>query len=91
MIRLFLHARFQRRIEELGPELKRQAQATLTALQNDFGNPHVHSGLGIRKLRHKIFEVRVGKEYRIVLLAQPGALTAYDIMNHDDVRAYLKS
>lgn len=33
---------------------------TLTRMREGFGQPHVHSGLGIRKLRKNIFECRTG-------------------------------
>lgn len=65
--------------------------ATLTAMRDGFGNPHVHSGLGIRKLRGNIFECRTGLGLRLVFAARKGTLTFDFAGNHDAIRAYLKN
>ena len=75
---------------ELTPELKiairhlpkRQRQQigeVITAVRDGFGALHLHSGLGIRRLRGSLFECRVGLTLRLVFDAEPGVLHFTDI------------
>jgi mRNA-degrading endonuclease YafQ of YafQ-DinJ toxin-antitoxin module len=64
---------------------------TLTRMRDGFGQPHVHSGLGIRKLRKNIFECRTGLDLRLVFEARKGTLTFDFSGNHDEVQAYLRN
>jgi hypothetical protein len=65
------------------------AQA-LTKIQEAFGHPHQHGGLGIRKLAPDLFECRAGLKLRLVFMAQRGALTFDCAGNHEDVQNYLR-
>jgi len=38
-----------------------------------------------------LFECRAGLQFRIVFLAEKGLLTAYDVMTHDELKAWLRS
>jgi hypothetical protein len=67
-----------------------EVQKTLTQIGAGFGQPHQHSGLGIRKLSEGLFECRTDLKLRLVLLAQKGTLTFDFAGNHDDVQNYLK-
>jgi hypothetical protein len=68
-----------------------QISESLRALADGFGSPHLHSGLGIRRLRKDLFECRAGLQGRIVFFAEKGRLTAYDVMTHDEIKAWLRS
>jgi hypothetical protein len=59
-------------------------------LRDGFGFPHLHSGLGIRRLRRDLFECRAGLHNRIIFLAEKGVITAYDVMTHDQLKAWLR-
>ena len=63
----------------------------LQGLQDGFGKPHVHLGLGIRRLRKDLFECRAGLQWRIIFFAEKGVLTAYDVMTHDELKAWLRN
>ena len=63
---------------------------TLNAMRDGFGNPHLHSGLSIRKLARHLYECRTGLGLRLVFEARKGTLTFDFAGSHDDVRAYLK-
>jgi hypothetical protein len=63
---------------------------TLNAVQDGFGNPHLHSGLSIRKLARHLYECRTGLGLRLVFEAQKGTLTFDFAGSHDAVQAYLK-
>jgi hypothetical protein len=70
---------------------REQVAETLRTLANGFGNPHLHSGLGIRRLRKDLFECRSGLQWRIVFFAEKGLLTAYDVLTHDEIKTWLRS
>jgi mRNA-degrading endonuclease RelE of RelBE toxin-antitoxin system len=86
---------------ELTPELKaairrlpksqrKQIGEVITAARDGFGAPHLHSGLGIRRLRGSLFECRVGLKLRLVFYAEPGALSFTDIGTHDQIRKIIR-
>jgi mRNA-degrading endonuclease YafQ of YafQ-DinJ toxin-antitoxin module len=87
---------------ELTPELKtairrlprRQRQQigeVITAVRDGFGTLHLHSGLGIRRLRDSLFECRVGLKVRLVFDAEPGVLSFSDLGTHDEIRKIPKN
>jgi hypothetical protein len=59
-------------------------------LRVEFGQPHRHGGLGIRRLHSDLFECRLGIRLRVLFFAQPGLLIFVELGNHDDVRRFLK-
>ena len=64
----------------------------LHALVDGFGKPHVHAGLGLRRLAEHTFEFRVSRELRVVfLLIKPRTIRLAMCGNHDEVRTWLKS
>jgi len=87
---------------ELAPELKaairrlpkrqrRQVGEVITAVRDGFGTPHLHSGLGIRRLRDSLFECRVGLKLRLVFDAEPGVLSFSDLGTHDEIQKRLRN
>ena len=90
-MRLDLHLRFRKRVEKLNAADREEVSKSLHALAAGFGRPHLHSGLGIRRLREDLFECRAGLHWRIVFFAEKGLLTAYDVMTHDEIKAWLRS
>ena len=90
MIRVDIGPRLVRAARELGPEFTAKAEEKLGLVAEQFGDPHRQSGLGLRKLGRKSYEIRVWLQWRIVFIKEPDRLTAYDVMNHDEVRAWLK-
>jgi hypothetical protein len=90
MIRIDIHPRLVRTVRSLGPEVTGKVEETLTQIAQAFGDPHRHSGLGIRKLGRRSYEVRVWLQWRIVLIKEPDRLTAYDLMDHEGVGQWLR-
>ena len=90
-MRIDLHPRLRRRVQKLSVADRDQISESLRALADGFGSPHLHSGLGIRRLRKDLFECRAGLQWRIVFFAEKGRLTAYDVMTHDEIKAWLRS
>ena len=55
------------------------------------GIPHLHRGIGLRKLRDDYFEIRVGLKARLVFENTPTGLFFEFLGNHDEVKRFLKS
>ncbi len=72
------------------PKLERvDALLALLELTEGFGQPHRHSGLGIRKLHKKTFECRAGLKLRLVFRDEKEALVVRFVGNHDEVRKFV--
>jgi hypothetical protein len=63
----------------------------LCELTESFGRPHVHSGLGIRKLGNRLFECRGSLALRFIFQDRADDLFISFLGNHDEVKALLKS
>jgi hypothetical protein len=59
-------------------------QTTATA----WGTPHLHSGIGIRRLKGHWFEARTGLQVRLVFQVRKGCLTFHFAGNHDEVNRF---
>ena len=79
-------ARFRKRIAGMEAD----ALATMLKVQAGFGQPHIHSGVSIRKLAPDIFECRTDLKTRLVFIAEKGVLTFDFAGDHDEVQNYLR-
>ena len=91
MVRLELHPKFLRSIGSLSPAEVSRLETALRALQDGFGQPHAHSGLGIRRLHKDLFECRASRRLRVLFYAQKGVLTIMAAMDHDAVEDWLRN
>ncbi len=72
------------------PDLQ-QISERLKQLQAVFGKPHLHAGLGIRRLSSRLFEFRVSRELRVLFLViKPNIFRLMMCGSHDEVCAWLK-
>ena len=62
----------------------------LRKVQASFGQPHIHSGLSIRKIAPDIFECRTDLKLRLVFEASKGVLTFDFAGDHGEVQNYLR-
>lgn len=62
----------------------------LQAAENDFGHPHRHRGLGIRKPTPTFFEMRVGLDIRLIFQNRPESLLFVTAGNHDEIQKFLR-
>jgi hypothetical protein len=74
----------------LGEDEIGEINAAIAAAQEHFGKPHLHAGIGLRKLGRKSYEARAGLNLRIVFVLEGAELIAHDIMDHNQVRQWLK-
>ena len=79
-----------RRLRELPKSEKAECLLALCDLIDSFGQPHVHSGLGIRKLGGKLFECRGNRDLRFIFQDRASELFVSVLGNHDEIRALLR-
>lgn len=89
-MKIDLHPRLIKTAGKLSVAERNQVADALCALRDGFGAPHLHSGLAIRRLRKGLFECRAGLHWRIILFAEKGLITAYDVMTHEELRSWLR-
>lgn len=77
-------------VRELPKNERAECLLALCELTESFGKPHVHSGLGIRKLGEKLFECRANLALRFIFQDRPGDLFVSFVGNHDEIKALLR-
>jgi mRNA-degrading endonuclease YafQ of YafQ-DinJ toxin-antitoxin module len=87
---LDLSLAFRADVRHLPKETRAKIGRALQLLERDFGHPHRHQGLGIRKLTATWFELRIGLDVRIVFQHRPDCLWFGHVGNHDEVRKFLR-
>ena len=90
MKRALLHPDFRAQIRALGRPLRTEIGQAIEAVEKGFGQPHLHAGLGARKLSRLHYEMRVGLALRLIFMDQPDGLKFVFLGNHDQVRRFLK-
>lgn len=91
-MRIALAERFQRDVRALTTTQRGAVFEVLLSLPRAIGDPHLHAGIGIRKLhRSGIWEARMGLGLRLVFALEPDLLTLVRVGSHDEIRRYLKS
>jgi mRNA-degrading endonuclease RelE of RelBE toxin-antitoxin system len=91
VIRVFLSRKCVRSLASLTPQQREKAEAVLRDVSDTFGQPHRHAGTGLRNLFGDYYECRIELALRIVLLHRHDSLLAYDVMTHDQLRAFLRN
>ena len=80
-----------RRLRDLPTKERSECLLALCELTEKFGRPHVHGGLGIRKLGNKLFECRATLSLRFIFQDRPNEFYVSFLGNHEEVKALLKS
>ena len=78
------------RLRALSRADRAESLLVLCDLMDAFGRPHVHSGLGIRKLGAKLFECRAGLSRRFVFQDRGADLFVFFYGDHDEVKVLLR-
>jgi hypothetical protein len=79
-----------RRLRGLPKGERVECLLALCDLVDGFGQPHVHSGLGIRKLGSKLFECRGNRDLRFISQDRGAELYVSFLGNHDEIRTLLR-
>jgi hypothetical protein len=80
-----------RRLRELPKTEKVECLLALCELTEIFGQPHIHSGLAIRKLGNRLFECRGSLTSRFIFQDRRTDLFVSFLGTHDEIKALLKS
>ena len=81
---------FRVRVRAYPMETRAKIGLALQQLERDFGQPHRHHGLGIRKLTGDLFEIRVGLDIRLIFQNRADSLLFVIAGNHDEVQKFLR-
>jgi hypothetical protein len=81
---------YERAFGRLTDQQQEGVQAALSVLENALGNPHTHSGIGIRRFG-KFLEARAGLDLRILLVSREADIILVTVGSHDDLQAYIKN
>ena len=90
-MRVALAEGFQRDVRALSEAHRLAVLDALLSLPRAMGDPHVHAGLGIRKLHASgIWEARAGLGLRLVFALEANLLTLVRVGSHDEIRRFLR-
>ena len=92
MMRIALTDRFQRDARELQGAQRAAMFDMILSLPPAIGSPHLHAGLGIRKIHSSgIWEARMGLGLRVIVAIEKDLLSFVRIGSHDEIKRYLKT
>ena len=80
---------YERRYRNLTPQQRARVDSALRRLEQVFGRPHLHAGLGIRPVS-RYLEMRAGLDLRVLFFRDEGDLFLVCVGNHDEIRRYVK-
>ena len=88
--RLAIDPSVLRRLRQLPKSERVECLLALCDLAEGYGQPHVHSGLSIRKLANKLFECRGNRDLRFIFQDHGSELFVSFLGNHDEIRTLLR-
>lgn len=87
---ILLSERFRQAVRAYPKPVRLEIGKAIDRLQSSLGQPHHHSGLGLRKLTGSYFEIRAGLDLRLIFKVEPNAVIFIFAGTHDEVRRFLK-
>lgn len=87
---VLLGPRFLAALQNLSDADMTRAEDALRILSECFGQPHLHAGISIRRLKKNVFECRAGLKLRILFRADAQALEMFFVGEHDEVRRLIR-
>jgi hypothetical protein len=79
-----------KRLRGLAKDDRRECLLALCDLSDAFGRPHLHVGIGIRKLGERLYECRGTLALRFLFQDRPAEIFVSFLGNHDEVKALLR-
>ena len=89
--RVLAGPRFQQSLLSLSDADLARVEEALRIIPDCFGQPHVHAGLSIRRLKKNVFECRAGLKIRLLFRENEGALEFFFAGNHNEVRRLIRT
>ena len=84
-----IHPALLKAIRALPTAERKVVGQAIAEAQRCLGQPHLHHGLGLRKLRDDWYETRIGLKLRLVFENTSEALVFELLGDHDDVKHFL--
>jgi hypothetical protein len=84
-------SRFKAQSRALPANQQQLVAHAVDALIDAFGKPHLHSGLGIRRLKRDHFEFRADRDTRIIFKLEGRTASLMLVGNHNDVQRFIKN
>ena len=81
---------FEKILRRLPPNEKMEVQRHVDAFVRAFEARIIPLGMGLKKLRHSVWELRVNLALRILFRWEKQTVTLLFIGNHNEVRQFLK-
>jgi mRNA-degrading endonuclease YafQ of YafQ-DinJ toxin-antitoxin module len=76
---------FREQVRARAKARRQEIARVIDATHAGFGKPHLHSGLGIRRLRQNYFECRVGLDIRLAFRVERNRMIFVAAGNHDEI------
>jgi len=80
---------FDRAYDKLTPQQRARVDDAVARLEQSFGRPHEHGGIGIRSIG-RFFECRAGLQLRILFVVRDGDLVLVTTGNHNHIARFLR-
>jgi len=82
---------FRRQMKKCDAETRLRVFEAMNLAAATFGQPHLHSGRGIRELGKGMYECRAGIALRLLFKREGDALLFEFAGTHDEVREWIKN
>ena len=89
-MRYFRSVGFARAYRGLDPARQSRVDEALLKLEDLFEKGERPFGLGLKSLRHSLWEIRAGLADRIIFKRQGGTLELLIVGSHDEIKRFLK-
>jgi len=80
---------FDRAFRKLTPVEQSRIIAAAERLATTFGKPHVHAGIGIRRIK-SWYEFRAGLKLRVLFRLNAGDAFLVTLGNHDEIARFIR-
>jgi mRNA-degrading endonuclease RelE of RelBE toxin-antitoxin system len=90
-VTIYPHKSYLRALKKIPKTDQTTINAAIARLAGIIGNPHQHSGAGVRRLHPGIFEIRVGLRLRVVFTVRADNVFLHTAGDHDQVQDWLRN
>ena len=88
---VYPHKSYLRALKKIPKADHASINAAIARLAGIIGNPHQHSGAGVRRLHPGIFEIRAGLRLRVVFTVRNENIFLHTAGDHDQVQDWLRN
>jgi hypothetical protein len=78
-------------LRKLPKPARRRIGLAMEMVRFHWGKPHLHGGVGIRRLAAQLYESRVGLQERLIFQNLETGLHFHFLGSHDEVQKFLRS